>query len=68
MRTITVEADKFFVNTKLLLKVDNELWSRVVAYQVEKGIKNRNNAVKELLVIALEHQKHEKLLATANSY
>lgn len=68
MTTITVEADKFFVNTKLLLKVDNELWSRVVAYQVEKGIKNRNNAVKELLVIALEHEKQEKLLATANSY
>ena len=63
-----VHADEFFVHTKLLLKVNNDLWARVVSYQVEKGLKNRNLAVQELLVLGLETVKEQKLLTAANRH
>jgi hypothetical protein len=41
---------------KLLLDCDNKLWNEVLKYKIDKGLKNNNEAVIELIKKGLKQK------------
>lgn len=39
---------------KLILECDEKLWKEVLKYKIDRGLKNNNEAVRELLKKALK--------------
>ncbi len=42
---------------KLILDTDNKMWNKVLKYKIDKGFKNNNEAVLDLIKKGLENGK-----------